>query len=208
MSLPFVMLFLHEPVLYIICYLLLSLGTMMRTLCNTKQGWWISSEDGSSNKYAFGKMLVISSEPPSSWRDCSSSLAKNTTICAWWVLWRGAIWLELGWDHRWTPKGACESDDFRSWMFRGQATYSGVFFFFLDTNCFCVCREEKLLLHIEVAAQIIYLIILIVILIFGLWLRKRKNNNSSFNVAIDVTSNTQITIEPTCLALNSTMDKV
>ena len=77
-----------------------------------------------------------------------------------------------------------------------------------DTNCFCVCREEKLLLHIEVAAQIIYLIILIVILIFGLWLRKRKNNNSSFNVAIDVTSNTQITIEPTCLALNSTMDKV
>ena len=50
-----------------------------------------------------------------------------------------------------------------------------------DTNCFCVCREEKLLLHIEVAAQIIYLIILI------------------------VTSNTQITIEPTCLALNSTM---
>ena len=81
-------------------------------------------------------------------------------------------------------------------------------FFFLDTNCFCVCREEKLLLHIEVAAQIIYLIILIVILIFGLWLRKRKNNNSSFNVAMDVTSNTQITIEPTCLALNSTMDKV
>ena len=50
-----------------------------------------------------------------------------------------------------------------------------------DTNCFCVCREEKFLLHIEVAAQIIYLIILI------------------------VTSNTQITIEPTCLALNSTM---
>ena len=136
------MLFLHEPVLYIICYLLLSLGTMMRTLCNTKQGWWISSEDGSSNKYAFGKMLVISSEPPSSWRDCSFSLAKNTTICAWWVLWHGAIWLELGWDHRWTPKGACESDDFRSWMFRGQATYSG-FFFFLGYELFLCMQGRK-----------------------------------------------------------------
>ena len=147
MSLPFVMLFLHEPVLYIICYLLLSLGTMMRTLCNTKQGWWISSEDGSSNKYAFGKMLVISSEPPSSWRDCSFSLAKNTTICAWWVLWRGAIWLELGWDHRWTPKGACESDDFRSWMFRGQATYSGVFFFLGYELFLCMQGRKVAIAH-------------------------------------------------------------
>ena len=51
--------------------------------------------------------------------------------------------------------------------FEGKQLILG-FFFFWDTNCFCVCREEKLLLHIEVAAQIIYLIILIVILIFGL----------------------------------------
>ena len=66
-------------------------------------------------------------------------------------------------------------------------------------------QGRKVAMHIEVAAQIIYLIILIVILIFGLRLRKRKNNISSVNVASDVTSNTQITIEPTCLALNSTM---
>ena len=86
--------------------------------------------------------------------------------------------------------------------FEGEQLILG--FFFFDTNCLCM-QGRKVAMHIEVAAQIIYLIILIVILIFGLRLRKRKNNNSSVNVASDVTSNTQITIEPTCLALNSTM---
>ncbi|GMY05012.1 isoform 2 of elongation factor 1-gamma 2 [Fagus crenata] len=72
-------------------------------------------------------------------------------------------------------------------------------------------REEKLLLHLEVAMRIVYLVILIVIFIYAL--RKRKTNSSSggqtslsVNVASDGgdTSSTQITVDPTCLALEMT----
>uniref|UniRef100_A0A2N9EZJ4 Uncharacterized protein n=1 Tax=Fagus sylvatica TaxID=28930 RepID=A0A2N9EZJ4_FAGSY len=74
--------------------------------------------------------------------------------------------------------------------------------------------EENLLLQLEVAevaVRIVYLLFLIVIFIYAL--RKRKTNSSnggqtslSVNVASDGgdTSSTQITVDPTCLALEMT----
>lgn len=68
-----------------------------------------------------------------------------------------------------------------------------------------------MLLYVEIAVQVVYLHILIVILVLAL--RKRKSNNSrcgghetrgSVSVAGNdvVTSSSQITIDPTGLALN------
>uniref|UniRef100_A0A2N9G5Y4 Uncharacterized protein n=1 Tax=Fagus sylvatica TaxID=28930 RepID=A0A2N9G5Y4_FAGSY len=75
--------------------------------------------------------------------------------------------------------------------------------------------EENLLLQLEVAevaVRIVYLLFLIVIFIYAL--RKRKTNSSnggqtslSVNVANDggdTTSSTQITVDPTSLALGMT----
>lgn len=45
-------------------------------LCNAKQGWWFSLEDGSSTQ-GEGTMAF-----PWAW---------NTTISAWWVIWHGTI---------------------------------------------------------------------------------------------------------------------
>ena len=50
-------------------------------LCNAKQGWWFSLEDGSSTQ-GEGTMAF-----PWAW---------NTTISAWWVIWHGTIRLEEG----------------------------------------------------------------------------------------------------------------
>nr|POE81077.1 hypothetical protein CFP56_69895 [Quercus suber] len=78
-------------------------------------------------------------------------------------------------------------------------------------------REEKLLLPLKVAGQIVYLLILIVVLIFAI--RKRKSNNSSggggqaqapVSVSFtsddgDTSSGTQIAMGPTSLAFSTTM---
>ena len=44
---------------------------------------------------------------------------------------------------------------------------------------FCMLREEKWLLHLEIAEHIVYLLFLVVILSFALRLRKCKHNNSN-----------------------------
>nr|POE71269.1 isoform 2 of elongation factor 1-gamma 2 [Quercus suber] len=78
-------------------------------------------------------------------------------------------------------------------------------------------REEKWLLHLEIAEQIVYLLFLVVILRFALRLRKCKHNNSNSggqtpasvsiadNDSVGVPNiNAQITIDPsypTCLAI-------
>ena len=89
--------------------------------------------------------------------------------------------------------------------------HSCLFVFFspgFDTISLCLHREEKLLLQIEVAGQIAYLLILIVVLFFAL--RKCKRNGGRVQTTVRVyadgdTSGDQITTSPTSLALNTTI---
>jgi len=82
-------------------------------------------------------------------------------------------------------------------------------------------REEKWLLHLEIAEHIVYLLFLVVILSFALRLRKCKHNNSNSGgqtpASVSIAGNddvgvpninTLITIDPTyptCLAVSPTM---
>ena len=79
-------------------------------------------------------------------------------------------------------------------------------------------REEKWLLHLEIAEHIVYLLFLVVILSFALRLRKCKHNNSNSGgqtpASVSIAGNddvgvpninTQITIDPTCLAVSPAM---
>ena len=82
------------------------------------------------------------------------------------------------------------------------------FFLRFDTICFCIHREEKLLLQIEVAGQLGYLLILIVVLFFAL--RKCKRNGGRVQPTVRVNadgdaSGDQMATSPTSLAVNSTI---
>nr|POF19833.1 hypothetical protein CFP56_24827 [Quercus suber] len=82
-------------------------------------------------------------------------------------------------------------------------------------------REEKWLLHLEIAEHLVYLLFLVVILSFALQLRKFKHNNSNSGgqtpARVSIADNdgvgapninAQITIDPsypTCLAVSPAM---
>ena len=90
-----------------------------------------------------------------------------------------------------------------------------IFFF----NFLFFDREEEFLMHLEIAAQIIYLLILIVVLIFGLRKCKRDSRPKFIGggqgqtpVSLsftsddgDDTSSGQIAMGPTSLVVNATM---
>ena len=84
-----------------------------------------------------------------------------------------------------------------------------VFFFSLVLIQFlCLHREEKLLLQIEVAGQIVYLFVLIVVLFFALRKCKRNGGRVQTTVCVNAdgdTSGDQIATSPTSLAVNTTI---
>ena len=89
--------------------------------------------------------------------------------------------------------------------------HSCLFVFFspgFDTISLCLHREEKLLLQIEVAVQIVYLLILTVVLFFALRKCKRNGGRVQTTVCVNAdgdTSGDQIATSPTSLAVNTTI---
>ena len=89
--------------------------------------------------------------------------------------------------------------------------HSYLFVFFspgFDTISLCLHREEKLLLQIEVAGQMVYLLVLIVVLFFALRKCKRNGGRVQTTVCVNAdgdTSGDQIATSPTSLAVNTTI---